>query len=303
MRRIAEHVVDHLVDLAGEDRRVWLLDGDLGDSYGAQRFAQACPDRFVMAGIAEQNMVSMAAGMASCGALPFVFSFAAFLAYRAADQIRVGVAQSRLPVTLIGSHAGGCVGRNGRSHAAIGDIAALAALPGLEIWAPADRADVALMMKSVRQAEVPRYCRTPRTAVGRLPMQAEPGGDGLVRRSGSGEGMLLLSCGLAAHWAVEAQADLASRGIFCQTASVARLVPLPCALETLVTSATRLVIVEDHLRHGGLADLVAARFGRLPDLWFGWNDHGPGVADDLARKWAGLDSASIAARIAPLSTS
>ena len=298
MKRIAEHVVDHLVELAGQDDRVWLLDGDLGDSYGVERFVEACPDRFVMAGIAEQNMVSMAAGMASCGALPFVFSFAAFLAYRAADQIRVGVAQSRLPVTLIGSHAGGCVGRNGRSHAAIGDIAAMAALPGLEIWAPADKVDVAAMMEAVRCTEAPRYCRTPRTAVAELSLQVNPRSDPLVRQTGNTGGILLLSCGLAAHWAVEVQTDLANRGIACDAASVARLVPLPETLEGLVTNAAQLVIIEDHLRHGGLADLVAARFGRLPDLWFGWSDHGPGVSDDLARQWGGLDSASIAAKIA-----
>jgi len=81
-----------LLQQARADPRIWLLDGDLADSYGAMAFAEALPERFIMGGIAEQNMVSMAAGMAACGARPWVFSFAAFLAYRAADQIRVSLA-------------------------------------------------------------------------------------------------------------------------------------------------------------------------------------------------------------------
>lgn len=292
MKRIAEHVVDCLVERATYDDRVWLLDGDLGDSYGAPRFAAAHPGRFIMAGIAEQNMVGMAAGMATCGARPFVFSFAVFLAYRAADQIRVAVTQSGLPVTLVGSHAGGCVGRNGRSHAAIGDIAAMSALPGLEVWAPADGLDVEDMMAAACSAASPRYCRTPRTPVGTLPATAGP-----VRVGRGGGGLLLLGCGLSAHWAFELQAELSRQGIMSDVASVARLNPLPDALSDYIELAERLIVIEDHVRHGGLADLVAARFGRLPDLWFGWRAHCPGVLDDRARQLAGLDCAAMAADI------
>lgn len=80
-------------------------------------------------------------------------------------------------------------------------------------------------------------------------------------------------------------------------ASVARLNPLPDALSDYIELAERLIVIEDHVRHGGLADLVAARFGRLPDLWFGWRAHCPGVLDDRARQLAGLDCAAMAADI------
>ena len=83
--RLAAVCARELLERARIDPRIWLLDGDLADSYGAMAFAEALPERFIMGGIAEQNMVSMAAGMAACGARPWVFSFAAFLAYRAAD--------------------------------------------------------------------------------------------------------------------------------------------------------------------------------------------------------------------------
>lgn len=302
MKRIAEYFVDLLVSHAEVDSKLWVLDGDLADSYGATVFAEAFPDRFVMAGIAEQNMISMAAGMASCGARPFVFSFAAFLAYRAADQIRVGMAQSGLPVTLVASHAGGCVGRNGRSHSAIGDIALMASMPGMEIWAPADRHDVLSAFTDARSRNLPVYCRAPREKVGDLGMP--PGALRVSSLSGSGEdgiaGILLLGSGLSAHWVLELQQTLQSSGISCRAASVARVHPLPDEIVPLVGAADLLVVVEDHVRIGGLADLVAARCGRLPDKWFGWSGYPIAADAAAARKQAGLDAEQMAAAVRQL---
>lgn len=292
MKRLAEHFVDELMAHAVDDERVWLLDGDLADSYGATAFADRFPDRFVMAGIAEQNMVSVAAGMASCGARPFVFSFAAFLAYRAADQIRVGLVQSRLPVTLVASHAGGCSGRNGRSHSATGDIALMASLAGIEVWAPADRHDVMAAVAAARSGDVPLYCRTPRDALADLAVPPGP-----IRIAPGGGDTLILACGLATHWALEAQALLASEGISCDVASVARLCPLPLGIDTLLAEPRTVIVIEDHMRTGGLADLVAARTGRVPDLWFGWHDHPPGGDTCAVRRWGGLDAATIAGAV------
>jgi transketolase C-terminal domain/subunit len=114
--RLGDCCGQELARLADQDDRIWALDGDLGDSDGALHFARRHSRRFVMAGIAEQTMVSLAAGMASCGKRPWVFSFAAFLCYRAYDQIRVCLSQADQPVTLVGSHSGGCTGHNGCSH-------------------------------------------------------------------------------------------------------------------------------------------------------------------------------------------
>src|SRR5687767_4405253 len=111
--KLADHIGALLPGFAQTHPELVVLDGDLADSDGAIHFARACPERFLMAGIAEQNMVSVAAGMAACGLRPWVFSFAAFLCYRAYDQIRVCLGQTRQPVVLVGSHAGGLSGRNG----------------------------------------------------------------------------------------------------------------------------------------------------------------------------------------------
>src|SRR5438132_8273085 len=105
-RRLGDHCGQLLAELAGREPRLRVLDGDLADSDGAIHFARRHPERFIMSGIAEQAMVSMAAGMASCGLRPWVFSFAAFLCYRAYDQIRVCLSQSKQAVTVVGSHTG-----------------------------------------------------------------------------------------------------------------------------------------------------------------------------------------------------
>jgi transketolase len=141
LERLGKIVSERLTLAAAKDSSIWVLDGDLADSYGADAFAAAHPDRFISAGIAEQSMVSVAAGLAACGIRPWVFSFAAFLTYRAYDQIRVGISQTGLPVALVASHAGGCGGRNGKTHVALNDVALMASLPRIAIWTPADAGD------------------------------------------------------------------------------------------------------------------------------------------------------------------
>ena len=292
VRRIAEHFAAELIGEALVDDQVWLVDGDLADSYGATAFADAYPNRFVMAGIAEQNMVSVAAGMARCGARPFVFSFAAFLAYRAADQIRVGVAQAGLPVTLVASHAGGCSGHNGKSHCSIGDVAIMAATPGMSIWTPADGRDVRSALAEIRRSRSPAYCRGPREPLPDLNLPGE-----LLRVDHRDGKLLLIGCGLSTHWALEVQEALESEGIRADVASIARIRPLPTEVLALLVRDRPIVILEDHTRSGGLADIISASTGQLPDLWFGWRDHPPGGEAALVRKWAGLDTTTIVRRI------
>src|SRR5262245_51699453 len=136
--RLGEVCGTVLATAARTNESIWVLDADLGDCNGAEKFLMSHPSKFVEVGIAEQAAVSMAAGIAACGGRPFVFSFAAFLCYRALDQIRVCASQTRLPVTLVCSHAGGCCGRNGKTHSALDDLGILAALPSVSIWSPAD---------------------------------------------------------------------------------------------------------------------------------------------------------------------
>src|SRR5205085_12498689 len=139
MVRLGQAVANRVAALASVDRRIWVIDGDLGDSYGVDDLATRNRSiRFIQAGIAEQTMVAVAGGIAACGLRPWVFSFAAFLCCRAYDQIRICVSQTELPVVLIGSHAGGCNGINGKTHSILNDVAIMSTLPNINVWAPAD---------------------------------------------------------------------------------------------------------------------------------------------------------------------
>lgn len=175
-QQLAKVCGSYLVTKASSNSSIYVLDGDLADSDGAEIFAESLPERFIACGIAEQNMVSVAAGLASLQCRPWVFSFSAFLCYRAYDQIRVGISQTNLPVTLIGSHSGGCGGRNGKTHLALNDIAVMASLPGIHIWAPADSLDTKLAVDTILSKDHPAYIRFPRELTGHIPH-----GSGVVR--------------------------------------------------------------------------------------------------------------------------
>lgn len=263
--RLAAVCARELLERARIDPRVWLLDGDLADSYGATAFAEALPERFIMGGIAEQNMVSMAAGMAACGARPWVFSFAAFLAYRAADQIRVSLAQTGLCVTLVGSHAGGCGGRNGKTHQSTGDLAVLGAMAGMQVWTPCDPPDVCHAMEAILGASHPSYIRAPRDLCPAL-----PGAPGPLRWLTPPSEHILLCNGLSAQWALGAAEVAKAMGLQLGVLHLGRFSPPPPALHAEITHARRWFVIEDHVRLGGVADQAAHLVGRQPDAWFGW---------------------------------
>lgn len=277
--RLAQACVNVLTGIANHRQDIWLLDGDLADSYGACAFQTAHPERFVMGGIAEQNMVSLAAGLAAAKNRPWVFSFAAFLVYRAADQIRTSVSQTRLPVTLVGSHAGGCGGRNGKSHQTTADLAVIGSLPGFTIWSPCDQKDVTFAVQQILQAAQPAYLRAPRVPCGDL-----PGTPGAIRWLREGSDAIIVSSGLSSVWAVEAAEALALLGIHLGVLHVACIRPFPAELISYVARSSSWFVIEDHVRHGGLSDIIARHLGRQPDVWFGWPEDwsgGSGEAESL----------------------
>jgi transketolase len=290
MDRLAAICIDRLLEHSDTDRRIWVLDGDLADSYRATDFAARRPDRFIMAGIAEQNMVSMAAGMAACGARPWVFSFAAFLAYRAADQIRMCVSQTRLPVVLVASHAGGCGGRNGKTHQAISDLSVVGGFPGIDIWTPADAADVEFAVRTILREGRGTYVRAPRDEVAALP------GLSAAFRSLTGPGdVLIVANGLASHWALDVHHLLGVRSISTEVLNVIRLSPFAPELISRIQGAAHWFVIEDHVRHGGMGDMVSRAVGRQPTRWFGWPDGWSGGSGSSAelRGSCGLDSRAL----------
>lgn len=289
-----------LVNRANLDPTIWVLDGDLADSDGAEPFAAAYPRRFVMAGIAEQAMVTMAAGMSTCGLRPWVFSFAAFLCYRGYDQIRVGIAQTGLPVTLVGSHSGGCAGINGRSHQALNDIAVVASLPNIEIWAPGDSSDTDLAVSSILSGGKPAYIRYPRE-----PLSDLGGNPSVCRWLGPPAEYAIISCGYGTTLARKAQQCLAMLGIPLGVIHCARILPLPSDdLKRLTANLAAIWTVEDHSSRGGLSSLLEeAGFGVSGK--FAWPAEWAGGFGSAARLLAdhGLDPAQIASRISEATAS
>jgi transketolase len=249
--RLADHCGQYLSELAARDPRIWALDGDLADSDGAIHFAQAHPERFVMAGIAEQCMVSLAAGMASCGLRPWVFSFSAFLCFRGYDQIRVCLSQSRQPVVLVGSHAGGCSARNGKTHASLNDLALMTSLPHVEVWSPADPEDLRFAMRNVARGVNPAYLRLPRR-----PLEPLPGAPSLYRWLGEPSRVALLGTGLGTQLALAAQGHLAGEGLEVGVLHCLQVSPLPPGLLEELHRVATLFVVEDHYTFGGLASLI-----------------------------------------------
>jgi transketolase len=302
MKRLALSIVDALRHEADTCERIWVLDGDLGDSYGLYD-AQGRPvfPRFIQAGIAEQAMVGVAAGLAATGQWPWVFSFSAFLCHRAADQIRTCVASQGLPVVMVGSHAGAASGTNGASHASLSDLGVLASIGGIELWAPADAADIEYAVASLLAVPRPAYIRTSREPVGRLDLPP-----GVMRDNGVDGDVVLLSCGYASHWAEDAVRALATEGVALPWRHVAQ--PGETVLADWLGSRTlprAIVTLEDHGPLGGLADTVRrvapAGVAVRSLCWpAGWHGESGAIAD--LRRAHGLDTAALVRRLKEMLT-
>jgi transketolase len=248
-----------LVRLGAADPRIVVLDGDVKNSTYAERFLQAYPDRYVEGFIAEQNMVSAAAGLAAQGVMPFVSSFACFLT-RAADQIRIaGISRSN--VKLCGSHAGVSIGEDGPSQMGLEDLALFRAVPDAVVLYPADgvATDACVQLAASYHGLV--YIRTTRTKTEPVYAAGEPfalGGSKVVR-SGDADRLTIVGAGITLHEALAAADELAARGIAVRVVDLYCLKPVDRAalLETARATGGTLLTVEDHYAEGGLGAAVA----------------------------------------------
>ncbi|MBT1695476.1 hypothetical protein KK083_01220 [Fulvivirgaceae bacterium PWU4] len=253
MEKMGMHCGRMLAAHMKNDEKIYVLDGDLADSNGAICVHQQHPERFIMAGIAEQSMVSVAAGMASVQLKPWVFSFAAFLCYRAYDQIRIGLSQAKMNVKLVGSHAGGFTGRNGQTHAAINDIAVMASLPNIHIWSPACKGDLAYAMDRMLKDEHPTYLRLPREPLGDLP--SEPKEWYWLKPA---RRVTLVATGLSVHIALQVHKLLSKMNMEVGVINVNKIVPLPeSLLHSINALCTEIIVIEDHYQVGGLASMLS----------------------------------------------
>lgn len=249
--------VDALCDRAAVDERVFLLTADLGWSV-LERFAEAFPRRFLNVGVAEQNMLGIAAGLAREGYTPFVYSIATFSSMRGYEQFRNGAVLHRLPVRVIGMGGGFSYGHAGPSHHALEDLAIMRAQPGVTVVAPADSAQTRRALEVVADLPGPAYLRIDKAACpdiasldGRFaldrPESVRPGGD-----------VLLLATGSIAHDVLEAADILDRRGVSAEVAVLAHLgFTASAPLCRLLGRYPRAVTVEEGNVCGGLGSLAA----------------------------------------------
>lgn len=252
-------ICDTLMQAAQSDKDIVVLCSDSRGSASLAPFAQAYPAQFIETGIAEQDLVGIAAGLASCGKKPFAASPASFLSTRSYEQIKIDVAYSSTNVKLIGISGGISYGALGMSHHSLQDIAALSAIPHMRVYLPSDRFQTAKLMKALLQDDKGAYIRVGRNPVtdvyeeNNIPFEMDR-----ATKIGAGEDVLIVACGEMVRPAVDAAALLQSKGIACTVLDMYCLKPLD--KQSIIENAreTRLVVtVEEHAPTGGLGSMVS----------------------------------------------
>lgn len=247
-----------VTELANTDPRIVMLDGDVGSSTRADIFEEAHRDRFYQMGIAEQNMLGVAAGMATVGLIPFVSTFACFAVARALDTTRVIIAQPNLPVKITGGYAGLLAGMTGKTHLMFDDVSIMRAMPNMTVFCPADDIETAQGIRALVDEDGPAYIRLTRQASPRL-FDDDYRFDlrkAVVVRDGSD--VTLISSGPQSVRVYEAAEKLAEKGIDALVLHVPTIKPIDVAGVVAAAEKTGFVItIEEHTIIGGLGGAVA----------------------------------------------
>lgn len=245
--------------LAGrEDKNVLALTADLKGSLKMGAFAKEFPERFVQCGIAEANMVGVAAGLAITGKIPFIGSFAEFVTGRVYDQLRQEVAYSHTNVKIASSHAGITLGEDGATHQTMEDIALMRALPGMTVIVPCDYNQTKNATIAAARMNGPVYLRFGRPSVPNFTGADEPFEIGKIYNLNEGKDVTIVACGHLVWEALQAAESLEAEGISAEVLNVATIKPLD--EETLVASIKKtgaVVIAEEHNMAGGLGEAVS----------------------------------------------
>jgi transketolase len=261
-RAMREAFGETVTELARRDERIVMLDGDLGVSTKADVFQQALPERYLQMGIAEQNMLGVAAGLATVGLIPFISTFVAFAVVRPLDQIRVLIAQPGLNVKITAGYVGLFTGKAGKTHQIVDDISIMRAMPGIVTVSPADDVETDRVLRWAATYDGPVYVRLVRDATQRLFDEAyrfELGRAVVVRE---GRDVTLVSTGAQTPRTVDAAELLAARGIDAHVVHLATLKPVDVDAVVAAAERTGLVItVEEHSIIGGLGGAVAETLG------------------------------------------
>lgn len=291
-----------LLELAEADRRVLLLTGDLGYSV-LEPFADRFPDRFFNVGVAEQNMVGVATGLAEAGFLPFVYSIVTFATLRPYEFIRNGPIFQQLPVRIVGVGGGFEYGHAGPTHYGLEDIALMRAQPGITCLAPADHEQARSAFLATWDLPGPVYYRIGKDDKTTVPGLKGRFAIGRAQRIREGSDLALIAMGAISSEAAAAADDLARQGVSCSAVVVASVTPPP--VEDLAAELSRVplaITVEAHSVTGGVGSLVAEVIAerRLPCRLVRCGvravPSGPFGGQDYMQRVYGLSRESIVAR-------
>lgn len=265
MAKIANKQVicDVLIEAAKEDKDIVALCSDSRGSASFTKFADTYPEQFVETGIAEQNLVSISAGLAKCGKKPYAASPACFLSTRSYEQCKIDVAYSNTNVKLIGISGGVSYGALGMSHHSAQDIAAMSAVPNMRVYLPSDRFQTECLMKALLQDEKPAYIRVGRNAVddvyeeGNVPFEMDK-----ATVITEGTDVAIIACGEMVKPSVDAAALLKERGISATVVDMYCVKPLDTeAIVKAASNAKAVITVEEHAPFGGLGSMVSQVVG------------------------------------------
>lgn len=251
---------EKLIELGKKHSNLVVLDADLSKSTKTIMFAKKYPKRFFEMGIAEANMISTAAGFASCGKIAFASTFAVFATGRVYDQIRMDVAYSQANVKIFATHGGISVGKDGASHQMIEDIALMRVLPNMTVLAPSDAIQTGKIVELMAETEGPMYARVGRADAPVIYekeyVKSVELGKGIVVEDGSD--ITLIACGTMVDPAIDAQKRLAKQGIHARVIDMHTIKPLDKKLVIKCAKETGAIITaEEHSIIGGLGSAVA----------------------------------------------
>lgn len=248
-----------LVKLSNLNDRVVVLDADLSKSTKTADFKTAAPERFINMGIAEGNMMGVAAGLATCGKIPFASSFAMFAAGRAFEQIRNSICYPRLNVKVCATHAGLTVGEDGATHQSVEDIALMRAIPNMTIINPVDAVETEAAILAIAEYEGPCYVRLGRLAVETVNDENNYKfeiGKGVTLSEGND--VTIVATGMMVQLALKAKEELSKEGINAKIINIHTIKPIDCELLVKAAKETgAIVTAEEHSIVGGLGSAVS----------------------------------------------
>lgn len=291
-----------LVEAGQKNANVVALSADVKGSVKMDGFAKEFPDRFIQCGIAEANMVGIAAGLSLCGKVPFVGGFAEFVTGRVYDQIRQVVAYSNKNVKICGSHAGISLGEDGATHQTMEDIGLMKALPNMTVLVPCDYNQARMATLATAEHQGPVYLRLGRSKMPNFTAEGEPFQIGKAQLLVEGKDVTLFACGHLVWEALQAAEMIEKEGISAEVINIHTIKPLDT--DAIIASArkTRAVVTcEEHLFNNGLGDSVAQTLALhcpTPMEYVAVNDRfgESGTPDEMLTNY-GLRAANIIERV------